>query len=95
MVPLEPGDLLIWDSRLVHAGRVGDGRGAGELARALLSVCMGPRVRASEEVLNRRKEALQQGWSFSHWPWEARGTLGHVIQVKNMPALSPEQCQLV
>ena len=95
LVPLEPGDLLIWDSRLVHAGRVGDGRGAGELAGASLSVCMGPRARASEEVLNRRREALQQGWSFSHWPWEARGTLGQVTKDKNMTALAPEQCQLV
>ena len=95
LVPLEPGDLLIWDSRLVHAGRVGKGREKEELARASLCVCMGPRERASEEVLNRRKEAPEQGWSFSHWPWEARGTLGQVSSSRNKPQLTPDQLKLV
>ena len=95
LVPLEPGDLLIWDSRLVHAGRVGKGREKEELARASLCVCMGPRERASEDVLNRRKEAPEQGWSFSHWPWEARGTLGQVSSSRNKPQLTPDQLKLV
>ena len=33
LIPLEPGDLLLWDSRLAHAGSVGDCSQHGELAR--------------------------------------------------------------
>ena len=96
LVPLQPGDLLLWDSRLVHAGRVGLGKEVDELSRASLCVCMGPRERATKEVLKKRKEAIIQGWSFSHWPWEARGTLGQVTQNSSLHCeLSQEQWQLV
>ena len=55
LVPLEAGDLLLWDSRLVHAGSVGPGRdlASDQLARASLCVCMGPRARASPAVIAR------------------------------------------
>ena len=54
-MPLEAGDLLLWDSRLVHAGSVGPGRdlASDRLARASLCVCMGPRARASPAVIAR------------------------------------------
>ena len=54
-MPLEAGDLLLWDSRLVHAGSVGPGRdlASDQLARASLCVCMGPRARASPAVIAR------------------------------------------
>ena len=94
LVQLQPGDLLLWDSRLVHAGRVGEGSSmTDDLSRASLCVCMGPRERATDDVLSRRKEAVEQGWSFSHWPWEARGTLGQGSF--KQPELSLEQRQLV
>ena len=79
LIPLHPGDLLLWDSRLVHAGRVGEGRGVTEdLARASLCVCMGPRERATREVIARRRNAVVEGWCFNHWPWEAAGTRGRI-----------------
>ena len=94
-VPLEPGDLLLWDSRLVHAGSVGDCAQSGELARASLCVCMGPRSRASTEVLERRRQALTEGWCFSHWPWEATvKSVGDVTGYYH-PNLSEEQWELV
>jgi len=79
LIQLQPGDLLLWDSRLVHAGNVGEGSTMiRDLSRASLCVCMGPRERATEDVISKRKEAVKQGWCFSHWPWEAKGTKGQV-----------------
>ena len=96
LVPLQPGDILLWDSRLVHCGRVGDGD-PEELARASLCVCMGPRDRASSEVLQKRREALKEGWSFSHWPWEARYMNGQVSVTSRyqQPTLTQDQWRLV
>ena len=97
LIPLNPGDLLLWDSRLVHANSVGDCSDHGELARASLCVCMGPRSKASDEVLEKRREALGQGWCFSHWPWEARVKCEGVTESSKYhhPDLSEEQWDLV
>ena len=97
LIPLNPGDLLLWDSRLVHAGSVGDCSDHGELARASLCVCMGPRSKASDEVLEKRREALGEGWCFSHWPWEARVKCDGVTESSKYhhPKLSEEQWDLV
>jgi len=99
LIPLEPGDLLLWDSRLVHAGSVGACSDPSELARGSLCVCMGPRERASQEVLQKRREALDEGWGFSHWPWEARGNMGAVSEPNKAryhhPNLTEEQWELV
>ena len=71
LIPLQPGDILLWDSRLAHCGRVGSGDTSSELSRASLCVCMGPRSHASSQVLSRRRCALKEGWGFNHCPWEA------------------------
>lgn len=75
------GDLILWDSRLIHGGRVGVGRagttrmeGVAEnvdLARLAVTVCMTPRELASEVVLKKRQRGFQQGYTFTHWPHEA------------------------
>ena len=75
----QPGDLVLWDSRLVHAGRVGEGEGEvgpGELARASLCVCMAPREKAGAGVVEARREAVRTGGAMSHWPYEARSGVG-------------------
>ena len=102
LVPLMPGDLLLWDSRLVHSGKVGPGIdevNPTTLARASMCVTMGPRDRASREVLTRRKNAVTEGWTFSHWPWEARGSLGQVsaetADKYRAPQLTEDQMKLV
>ena len=102
LVPLMPGDLLLWDSRLVHSGKVGPGIDEVNhttLARASMCVTMGPRDRASNEVLTRRKNAVTEGWTFSHWPWEARGSLGQVsaetADKDRAPQLTEDQMKLV
>ena len=101
-MPLMPGDLLLWDSRLVHSGKVGTGIddvSSSTLARASMCVTMGPRDRASNEVLTRRKNAVTEGWTFSHWPWEARGDLGQISAEETVKyratQLSEDQMELV
>jgi len=97
LVLAEPGDLLLWDSRLVHAGSVGPGGGDVELARASFCVCLGPREKADRHVLERRKEALELGGHFSHWPWEASGNRGQISKDNPYipPYLTQEQLALV
>ena len=106
LVPLMPGDLLLWDSRLVHGAKVGsnyfsDGEGVDPaiLARASMLVTMGPRDKASREVLTKRKNAVTEGWAFSHWPWEARGSTGQISAKDKAkyraPQLSEDQMKLV
>eukprot|EP00051_Salpingoeca_urceolata_P012261 m.152094 g.152094 ORF g.152094 m.152094 type:complete len:256 (-) comp17430_c0_seq5:151-918(-) len=70
----EPGDMILWDSRLVHGGHVGTGvaedKGSPSLARLALTVCMTPREKASEEVLELRRRAVREGLTLTHWPHE-------------------------
>lgn len=74
------GDIILWDSRLIHGGRVGRGerrrhdsvRMAGvDLARLSIPVCMTPREFATEQVQSKRKKAFTAGSTFTHWPHEA------------------------
>ena len=93
LIPINPGDLLLWDSRLGHAGRV------RALAWASMCVCMGPRDRATREVISRRRNAIVEGWRFNNWPWEAAGTKVKVSSGRRekypVPALTQEQIQLI
>mmetsp|Transcript_30158 Transcript_30158/g.86361 ORF Transcript_30158/g.86361 Transcript_30158/m.86361 type:complete len:345 (+) Transcript_30158:92-1126(+) len=77
------GDLILWDSRTVHGGRVGTGEGEGEglpvasgstpqLARMALPVCMTPRRLASVEVLKARRDMFETGQPTNHWPHQPR-----------------------
>ena len=73
VVEAQAGDLILWDSRVIHGSRVGPATlqpGEG-LARCTGLVCMTPRARASQEVLNKREAAFQSGAGFTHWPHEA------------------------
>jgi len=69
----EAGDLILWDSRTVHGGLVGNGKVDSKdsrLARLTQTVCMVPRETASEKVLKERKKGFSKGWGFTHWPNE-------------------------
>lgn len=61
---LSPGDLLLWDSRLVH--RVVAPSSPTE--RMVAYVSMTPRRFATEEVLSKRRRAYELGISTTHWP---------------------------
>jgi len=80
----EPGDLVLWDSRTIHGGRVGDGlvspppapSASASLARLSVTVAMVPRARATPEVLQARREGFLKGRIFNHSPHEAGTSSG-------------------
>ena len=79
----QPGDLILWDSRLIHGGKVGMGRrgskaGKDDLARLSVTVCMTAKSRASEKCLRARQRAFRMGQSLNHTPHEAGTSLGTV-----------------
>ena len=85
-VCLRPGDLVLWDSRLVHAsepapeGAVGAGSAGGAgagLLRMAVPVCMVPRASAgtAEEqaaLASWRADAVRRGATTKHWPHKQR-----------------------
>jgi len=100
LVVASAGDLILWDSRTVHGGRVGSGAtlqstsAAAEvgpqLSRLTLPVCMTPRDRASDEVLMARRKMFAEGKTTNHWPHEPR-VQNHVSLGYAPIQLSPAQ----
>lgn len=71
LVCCHAGDLVLWDSRTVHANAPATEQPIGppdELLRAVAYVCMTPRKWAQADVLQRRRDAYTQGFGSSHWP---------------------------
>ena len=74
LVVAKAGDLLLWDSRCVHANTPALEAPSdatcppGELLRAVAYVCMTPKRMAPEEVLERRRRAFDRRITTSHWP---------------------------
>jgi len=103
----DPGDMILWDSRTIHGGKVGDGYKPGnappipDLARLSLTVCMAPKSKASANVLERRRQAVIKGLTLTHWPYEyvphnMGNTNAHNIKYTyKPPVLTPEQQKLV
>ena len=72
----QAGDLILWDSRTIHSGFVGTGKGVEaqnppRLARLTQTVCMVPRSRATPRILKQRRVGFEKGHGFTHWPNEA------------------------
>jgi len=71
MCHLEPGDLFLWDSRTIHCSSPGLEPAAAptqhELVRAVSLVCMMPRSRSNEQVIERRRIAVQDRTSTTNW----------------------------
>lgn len=82
LVEAKAGDLILWDSRLIHGGLVGPGptaqdetteatpAPAEELVRLAFTVCMTPKDLADPRVLKHRRKAFQTGRALTHWPHE-------------------------
>lgn len=74
---LEPGDLLLWDSRTIHCNCPGTGDGEeAKLLRAASLITMVPRSKATEEVLEKRREACRSAMTLTHMPeafWRVAG----------------------
>eukprot|EP00439_Symbiodinium_sp_Y106_P018870 s2058_g2.t1 len=83
-VSLRPGDLLLWDARLLHGsepapGVEAEGQEAAqptppELLRVAVPVCMVPRSFAEDEeqLAAWRQKAVAQGITTKHWPHRQR-----------------------
>ncbi|KAM0426392.1 hypothetical protein ACHAPT_008438 [Fusarium lateritium] len=65
-VTAEPGDLIIWDSRLIHWGA--EPTPAGDTIRTITYVSYTPARLASAETLEKKKEALDKWLATTHWP---------------------------
>merc|ERR1711988_139592 len=75
VVEASAGDLILWDSRVIHGSKVGptvleEPKEKG-LARCTGLVCMTPRAKARQEVLEKRLKVFRSGSGFTHWPHEA------------------------
>jgi len=71
LVCCEAGDLVLWDSRTVHANApaVEQPVAPGDrLLRAVGYICMTPASFAPADVLKGRRSAYEHRFSTSHWP---------------------------
>eukprot|EP00913_Durusdinium_trenchii_P014018 g13163.t1 len=81
LVAAKAGDLILWDSRTVHCNTPGwapEAEGMPftqcaqmeewQLLREVGYVCMTPAAWASDETLEQRRKAFEEGISTSHWP---------------------------
>lgn len=62
-VETSPGDMILWDSRLVHWNRTP----TGEQIRVVVYACYAPRSMASEAVLAKRRECWDKRRATTHW----------------------------
>jgi hypothetical protein len=69
MCHMEPGDMLLWDSRTIHCSNSGDKlpEGAKSLIRAASLICMMPKERSNEDVINQRRRAVEKVISTTNW----------------------------
>jgi len=75
LVCARAGDLVLWDSRTVHANTpaLGEPRHkADELLRMVCYTCMTPRAWASDNTIRARQLAYEQDVGGTHWPHEFR-----------------------
>ena len=75
LIKAKAGDMILFDSRLIHGGSVGTGKAPYEktedaLVRLSLTVCMTDKKRASKEAIDKRIEMFEKGKATSHWPHE-------------------------
>lgn len=71
----EPGDLLIWDSRTPHYNL----SPKGESPRFCIYTCYMPVADATQDDLQRKKEAFEKRLGTTHWP-NARHTGSNVAK---------------
>jgi len=104
LIEADPGDLILWDSRTCHGGYVGTGgkQESNELVRASLTVCMMPKNKIPEKIVNQRHEAFKRGWTLTHWPTECNRNFTLDTNGQNIPkkqyvpiVLTPEQESLL
>ncbi|KAB8210431.1 Clavaminate synthase-like protein [Aspergillus parasiticus] len=61
---LEPGDLVLWDSRTMHYACLPE----GDVIRSVQYVCMTPRKFANEEDIKLKAQLFHEFEGTTHWP---------------------------
>ncbi|MEM7077880.1 MAG: phytanoyl-CoA dioxygenase family protein [Pseudomonadota bacterium] len=102
---MEPGDLMLWDSRTIHCSSHGSGPIKARLVRAASLICMMPRAKSNPEVIARRKAAVADMTSTTHWsdrfidadqfPQITAAPNHDRYQIPAPPMLNPRQLELV
>jgi ectoine hydroxylase-related dioxygenase (phytanoyl-CoA dioxygenase family) len=96
LIEAQAGDLILWDSRLLHGGKVGNQEiDCDHLVRLSQTVCMTPRKYATETVLRSRKNAVLRGIGCNHVPHEFVQTTSFSGESYIKPTLSAEQVELI
>jgi hypothetical protein len=69
MAHMEPGDLLLWDSRTIHCSHAGPQRDGidDRLLRAVSLICMMPKARSNHSVIAKRRHAVENVISTTNW----------------------------
>lgn len=78
-VTAKPGDLIIWDSRLIHYGA--EPAESSNTIRTATYVSYAPVSFASDEVLERKREAFRESLATTHWPHD------NIVLRSNQPLL--------
>jgi len=72
-VAVKKGSMTLWDSRLVHCGKLPNaGRKHPNRWRLTAFVCMIPAVGVEKKILERREKAARTNRTTSHWPQRVR-----------------------
>ncbi|OKL60074.1 hypothetical protein UA08_04938 [Talaromyces atroroseus] len=79
-VVAEPGDLIIWDSRLIHYAA--ESTAGSETIRTVTYVSYAPAKLASPENLVKKREAFDHWLATTHWPHD------NLVLRSNLPLLS-------
>ena len=69
MCHMEPGDILLWDSRTIHcsSAAIEAPDATAELMRAVSLICMMPKSLTPPDVLEQRKRAVEGVISTTNW----------------------------
>lgn len=62
------GSMVFWDSRTIHCGTEPMKRRKNKNLRNVAYICMTPRDRASDAMLNKKRKAFKDLRMTSHWP---------------------------
>ena len=61
--------MLLWDSRTIHCSNSGNKapKNASGLIRAASLICMMPKERSNQDIINQRREAVEKVISTTNW----------------------------
>lgn len=95
LVCCQAGDLVLWDSRTIHANSPAKEQPtapADRLLRAVAYICMTPKRFAPKDVLLARKTAYEHRFSTSHWPHQLDLGTGAELEPRSF-SLAPAEVQ--